>query len=455
MVPSLEEYCLVHLVLSIELYPPGVLALLPQHLRRALLSLLPPVYLYSLEGTPVMSGLDSNLFWEHFLEDKSIHQDWVRYKASAFAFEKGWVTTLRDKFALFVLTRTLEQEKTFKIQLPLEVYLFGVTKSRLSHEIVAVFQQNPSCLIGKGIVVPQFSPKSVKQLINILVHFEVHSTAVALKLMKIPADYLSQLCSPEFSVILANLFTVSTVRYLSLSFGHSLYEHSYTPFINCIFSGIAQNCHLKELKLKDIGHDALFAVGSYLSTQYGGLSKLDIAVKSSQVNVTQSLVSIISNQGNLNELKLCLKRVYMGESRDLFSKGLASVFERPQVQFVSVTGPCDVDVCQLLSSFLHSSVLSVCTLTLSDIDVHTYNAGEAEYPLPTKEHMVKYGDLRILNFLRLSFKSSLLAWLFSMESIRLCKLRFEDCRVIDVPRIKILDYFEQHSDFHVQKYKEV
>ena len=421
--------------------------------------MLPPAYLYSLEGTPVMSGLDSISLWQKFLEDRSIHRDWLKHgtSGSGSAFEK--VKSLHNKFASFVLTKVFEQKKTFKIQLPLEVYLFGVTRSCLSDDMVGIFERNSSCLMGKGIIVPRFSPKNIKQVFELLVHFNIYSTIVTLNLQRIPDNCLSQLCSPNFSTVLIDFFLQSSVQYLSLSFSCSPSERKYTPLIECIFSGIAQNCYLKELKLIGIGPVALFTVEPYLSIHCKCLSKIDIDVKSSSVNVAQALVSMVSNQSCLKELRLSLKRVYFGESRNMFSKGLANVFKCPQIESVNVNGPCDLDVHRVISSFLKCSTSAVCKLTLSDIDVRVYDTYGVDisttYALPTRECMMENGSLKSLCFSRLSFESSLLDWLFSMESIRLRGLAFEHCQVIDMPRIRIIDYLEQHSDFFVHKYEEV
>ena len=60
---SLQERCLLHLVTHVEDYSPQTLALLPRHLRRALLSSMAPLHLYQLDQTEVASGIDTEALW--------------------------------------------------------------------------------------------------------------------------------------------------------------------------------------------------------------------------------------------------------------------------------------------------------------------------------------------------------------------------------------------------------
>ena len=64
VVLSLQERCLLYLITHVEDYSPQTLALLPRHLRRALLSSVPPLHLYQLDQTEVASGIDTEPLWD-------------------------------------------------------------------------------------------------------------------------------------------------------------------------------------------------------------------------------------------------------------------------------------------------------------------------------------------------------------------------------------------------------
>ena len=63
VVLSLQERCLLYLITHVEDYSLQTLALLPRHLRRALLSSVPPLHLYQLDQTEVASGIDTEALW--------------------------------------------------------------------------------------------------------------------------------------------------------------------------------------------------------------------------------------------------------------------------------------------------------------------------------------------------------------------------------------------------------
>ena len=63
VVLSLQERCLLYLITHVEDYSPQTLALLPKHLRRALLSSVAPLHLYQLDQTAVASGIETKTLW--------------------------------------------------------------------------------------------------------------------------------------------------------------------------------------------------------------------------------------------------------------------------------------------------------------------------------------------------------------------------------------------------------
>ena len=74
---SLQDYTFLYILSNVDQYPTELLSLLPLHMRRKLLSSLPPFRLYQLERTPIARDIDTDEMWEEL----SWQQDcvWGRY----------------------------------------------------------------------------------------------------------------------------------------------------------------------------------------------------------------------------------------------------------------------------------------------------------------------------------------------------------------------------------------
>ena len=83
---SLEDQTFIFILGNVDSYPIDLLALLPSHLRRKLLSSLPPLRLYQLEQTPLARGINTDQIWERmstlqdytwggYLKGENLNQD--------------------------------------------------------------------------------------------------------------------------------------------------------------------------------------------------------------------------------------------------------------------------------------------------------------------------------------------------------------------------------------------
>ena len=61
---SLQDHAFLYILGNVDNYPAELLALLPLHWRRKLLSALPPFRLHQLEDTPITRGVDTQEIWE-------------------------------------------------------------------------------------------------------------------------------------------------------------------------------------------------------------------------------------------------------------------------------------------------------------------------------------------------------------------------------------------------------
>lgn len=84
---SLQDHTFLYIISNVDQYSTELLSHLPLHMRRKLLSALPPFRLYQLEGTSIACGINTNEMWEElsqqqdcvwggYLKDKaSIHRE--------------------------------------------------------------------------------------------------------------------------------------------------------------------------------------------------------------------------------------------------------------------------------------------------------------------------------------------------------------------------------------------
>ena len=137
---SLQERCLLYLITHVEDYSPQTLALLPRHLRRALLSSVAPLHLYQLDQTAVASGIDTEALWKDgsredvsnvvspILDDViNSREDFGRglFRNATSVFQSG--CSLLDSFCHLV---------------KIEATLFGLFERRLSPDIAQHLKHN-------------------------------------------------------------------------------------------------------------------------------------------------------------------------------------------------------------------------------------------------------------------------------------------------------------------------
>ena len=128
---SLQERCLLYLITHVEDYSPQTLALLPRHLRRALLSSVAPLHLYQLDQTEVASGIDTKALWRDVNETlgtfNTYHASTSRQGFINVVFAKVTCGTPKSPF-----DRYRRQTVGNLVKLSLELHLFGLFEKRLS-----------------------------------------------------------------------------------------------------------------------------------------------------------------------------------------------------------------------------------------------------------------------------------------------------------------------------------
>ena len=160
---SLQERCLLYLITHVEDYSPRTLALLPRHLRRALLSSVAPLHLYRLDHTEVACGIDTEEIWSDvFGQIRSIACGQQRLFAN-FTFKCGTgvelrevfinaifrpllqyspLQTLREIYAIKSVKSSVTIREVVSDALVMEMALFGLFHSRLSTGMIRHLQRN-------------------------------------------------------------------------------------------------------------------------------------------------------------------------------------------------------------------------------------------------------------------------------------------------------------------------
>ena len=155
---SLQEHCLLYLITHVEDYSPQTLALLPRHLRRALLSSVAPLHLYQLDQTEVASGIDAEAIW------RDVNKTMDTFALSLLTDP----STSRQRFinAVFaqVTCRTSNSPSAFfantvgdLVKMPLELTLFGLLEKRLSTGIAKTFNTEKLLYTSKKMSLITFS----------------------------------------------------------------------------------------------------------------------------------------------------------------------------------------------------------------------------------------------------------------------------------------------------------
>lgn len=80
---TLQDHAFLYILSNVDLYSTELLGLLPLHLRRKLLSALPPFRLYQLERTPIARDIDTDEMWEELSRQQDcVWGGYLRDKAS-------------------------------------------------------------------------------------------------------------------------------------------------------------------------------------------------------------------------------------------------------------------------------------------------------------------------------------------------------------------------------------
>jgi len=448
MVPTLQECCLVFLVVNFKKYKFESLALLPLHLRRALSTILPPVHLSSLENTPFMDSIDSTLVWKSHLQN--LESSLSNLMGLTDHNVKLCSIIILEKFASSLFSRVIEHRAVIGRQLPAGVCMLSLPVSSLSDGMLSILKNNSSSLVNidKGVLVPNYEPLKPFQLINQFIRFDIQLTTVNCNLGLLPIDISKQL-----QVGIKQLFSVSHINSLTLVCKLCYFEHIH--LITSMLEGLAaanNGDKLKKLALLGISMHQLEVIQHHLTHSFTKLVEFDISLRPSQEAGLENLLAITCNKTSLQQLRLSLKRFFLGNMAKSFSIQISEMFS--QLHSMKLVGPCDIDLYQVISSFLCCNSKTFCELELLSFNI-TENSALQTYPLPDKENLMINGPKKSILFSRINFPSSFFEWLFTVENITLRKLSFFVCKVVDLPNITIKNYFEDHCHYSIKYFNEV
>lgn len=92
---SLQDHTFLYIISNVDQYPTELLSLLPLHIRRKLLSALPPFRLYQLERTAIARDIDTNKMWEELSQQQDCV--WGGYLRDEACIHLGPITDLQGK----------------------------------------------------------------------------------------------------------------------------------------------------------------------------------------------------------------------------------------------------------------------------------------------------------------------------------------------------------------------
>ena len=414
-----------------------------------------------------MLGMDTNKVWEYVTgrePGSSAHQQWIHHSVSSLTnFCSDDRLSVREKYATFLYSRLFEPSLHRQgMNCRTEIYMFGISRFVIGRAAYPVLERSSHCLVDKDkwMIVPNFTPHNFHQLVEILLKFNVCPTFLGLNLCRTHGRDLRDVQNKHSSCLIELFTKCNRFRNLAISLRDKVPEHVF--ILKLIFDGLTSegSCQLRTLELKGVRGKSLTAIEPYLSVGHNpkchtGLTSISITIGSMPQNdFASSLLLILRSQTSLQTFDLVLKRVYFGIHCDSFSNGLSELFRTPQFENLTLSGPCDLDIVRVVSGFFlcdSSDVHHVLEITNIDLHPSTDNL-PLKYPLPAKEFSMHNGHNKQLLFQNVKFELSFLEWLFSMPCIRLRKLAFKRCTVVDASWMKIEDHFEQHPEFHVDSF---
>ena len=495
--PSLQERCLLYLITHVEDYSPQTLALLPRHLRRALLSSVAPLHLYQLDRTAVASGIDTEALWK----DSGL-SNLPSLSITSTDSRESYVNTvlLNITYELYGMRRKLRNE-IFR-SLNIEISMFGLFHSRLSTAMIHYLQHNGDgfvnvkdrhCFINIDIVSYKEFVKQHCQCddcYNIMDsdHNCIHTYDRL-------CDFMSQnICSCSCVVRKEEIKSLTTTKLVPalaragaspthvmintaavVGLGLWMPENGgpLQPFLNgSKVKRITMCCNtkhtpsnttssilntvlacpkpcLEHLEFQtSVSGDVLASIAPVLCA-YGGLKTLEVDIDDS----VRSLHHIISQQKELECLELCDTRYYSTviDYKELF-QSLCILFENNSFNRLHMRGfslPLE-DVQAIVAAFFRSTPTSeISTLKFSSTTIQEGKLLSSIHIDIFQEHSEKFGPRK---HLILDAKESACTpesfwkWFESIAHIRLATLCGRcECHVSNVRQ-----HFKDHQNFEVE-----
>ena len=209
---SLQERCLLHLITHVEDYSPQTLALLPRHLRRALLSSVAPLHLYQLDQTEVASGIDTEALWKVVFDLVYRSPGRTEFQETNADLRKRFVNIVSHEI---LYDRTARSSRANAEALKLHLNLLGLFKGCLSSGMICYLRHTKGpyvfisdhCFVGIDTEAYEKCPKNICKSRSHLLPFVIPPR---LTFMKLAGMMTNCLCSH------AQQYFHSAARFVSL-----------------------------------------------------------------------------------------------------------------------------------------------------------------------------------------------------------------------------------------------
>ena len=431
---SLQDGCFLYLLTHTGDFPPHGLALLPRHLRSILLHMAPPVYLYYLEKTAVVSQIDTDTIWKKIGEHCQSQVKWPFYislLAESYECRDCLIAAIWDEL-LGGKWRNVSQ----KMFGPGDNWKVGFTLGS------AMYPEFNHCLVENEIEAASYL-MTLGAFPKVL---EVMTTHVTLSRLWKNRSFLNQIlqqCRPLHVKLWGGIC------------------------IECVLKGLAQGPQpeLQELELY-FTSSAVLSVIAHLFAQADSFSLKKLVISLSQdTKLTESrevlppLVTIIRSQKNLQSLELA----QMESCSSINAKAsvslapiLATLLQRPQFQSLTLISLKEIPlhvILSILEGFVLSQPENELHLSFENVGILHYKVDSQDGRKPPcldSQQAKLTGLKKYLYFRNMAVPKAVVTWLCSMQCICFNTLYFHTYKQ---HAFEIRKCFQSHPNFQVQNYK--
>ena len=360
---TLQDHCLLYLTTHIADLSPEALALLPKHLRLALLKSVATIHLYWLEQTKVAKGIDTEPIWRTF-NDVPFHRNtWaVAYPEQS---DDHTGRPLRDLYAEYMFSLSQNYANKEYNSKRAKVALFGLFEAHLPAGVYLLLQIHCASLkdsIFQAVI--EMSDYYLAETHESWEHGSIIETllkynAIPRKL-RIPVTSRLALNAEPTNLLLRAL---SKANVQSISVFNTGTNKQHDKIVTLIVETVIkrENITLENLDVQLANAKALHSVTKYFTAPdgYSSLKEIHfsiVGINSEDKSNVQLLPSMVQHQTSLEHLTLEGDWLYTKEGVNI-SSDIAPLFDRPHFRRLDLRS--DIELPQgtvhlLITSFLHS-----------------------------------------------------------------------------------------------------